>query len=879
MKRAKVLSIMLTSAMVSATLGTTPIFAAEDININNGDAVKVEAAEAAAESSIKIDVSNGTSANIVAPTITITNTGNEKLDLNNLKLKYFYTNNGYKKQTFNCYYAGTTNGEYQNLTNNIVGKVSKPPVLGQINPSSAKNNSYIQISFKGGSLEAGQSAQIQAAVNKEDWSDYDQSNDFSYNNGENIAAYENNKLIWGNEPNGGSVNPPVEIKDSKLDKTSISVDKADVKDETVNISLNGNTFTGITGLTEGTDYTVANGNVVVLKSSYLNNLAAGNTTLTFNFNQGAAQTLNVNVKDVVKPPVEIKDSKLDKTSISVDKADVKDETINISLNGNTFTGITGLTEGTDYTVTNGNVVVLKSSYLKNLAAGNTTLTFNFNQGASQKLSVNVKDVVVTPDLDAVISPETVDYNKEDVTVQMTLNGKTLSSIKNNNAELVSGTDYVLDGDKVVLKQSYLDTLPQGQATALTFNFSNGKSKTLKVNVAKAVTSDSLIINMANVNAQEGENITIPVTITGIDSARDLVACNFTVRYDTNIFENASVTPGDIVVNAPKTFFKSINKNTGSIGVMFADSTGKELEKISKDGIFVNINLKVKDGVKNATTQLKLTKPGKYADKFLKPYKINYEIGTITIGNGQDDPVAVVDSKLTKTSAEYDINNPQSVEVGMDLNGNTLSSIKNGGKELTNNVDYTVNGTNVTFAPQYLASLEKGNYEFTFSFNKGADAKFNLNVIKTEEPVEDVLAAAIGNIEAKAGETVVLPVTLTKAPERGIAAFNYKISYNPELMDIISVKAGDAITTPELNFDGQAFENNKMVSVVFIDYNVTEEDTIKTGGVLTNIELKIKDGVKPGVIPIEFKNIDDSVFCDLDEAEVPVRFDAGSITVK
>ena len=70
----------------------------------------------------------------------------------------------------------------------------------------------------------------------------------------------------------------------------------------------------------------------------------------------------------------------------------------------------------------------------------------------------------------------------------------------------------------------------------------------------------------------------------------------------------------------------------------------------------------------------------------------------------------------------------------------------------------------------------------------------------------------------------------------------------------------------------------MVSVIFLDAAISEEETIKTGGVLTNIELKIKNDAPTGIIPIEFKN-DDHSFYDLDGNEIQVRFDAGSITVK
>lgn len=60
----------------------------------------------------------------------------------------------------------------------------------------------------------------------------------------------------------------------------------------------------------------------------------------------------------------------------------------ITPNGNEFTGIEGLTAGTDYTKT-GNVVHINDSYLETLTS-ETTLTFGFDQGTNPTLKVRVK---------------------------------------------------------------------------------------------------------------------------------------------------------------------------------------------------------------------------------------------------------------------------------------------------------------------------------------------------------------------------------------------------------------------------------------------------------------------------------------------------------
>ncbi|MDO5310704.1 MAG: X2-like carbohydrate binding domain-containing protein [Clostridia bacterium] len=60
----------------------------------------------------------------------------------------------------------------------------------------------------------------------------------------------------------------------------------------------------------------------------------------------------------------------------------------ITPNGNTFTGITGLTEGMQYTK-NENVIHIKGSYLDALSA-DTPLTFDFDNGTDPVLTVKIK---------------------------------------------------------------------------------------------------------------------------------------------------------------------------------------------------------------------------------------------------------------------------------------------------------------------------------------------------------------------------------------------------------------------------------------------------------------------------------------------------------
>gem|GEM_PF-2317907 len=719
------------------------------------------------DAKVEVSVSNGTSANSVAPKFTVTNTSGADLDLTALNLKYYYTADGDESQTFNCYYAGTVGGTYQNLTGNVVGQIKN------IDPAANNADSYIQVSFNGGTLAAGQAMEVQTSVNKDGWKDYDQSNDYSYNAGEKVVAAVNDTVIWGKGPVVGPV-----IPSSKLSINSVDVDKTNLSDIIVDVELNGNVFAGIKGLVEGTDYTV-----------------------------------------------------------------------------------------------DGSKVTISKDYIGTLPVGTKNLTFNFDKGDSQILKVNVTNPQENPDQNSLITPTNGEYNiknKADIKIEMTLNGNTLVDIKNNDVALKEGSDYIVNGSTVTLTQAYLDTLKAGQSVKLTFDFSKGNAQTFNVNVIQGV-EEGLVLTLPDVTAKAGEVVTIPLTITGI-TADGLNGCNFKIKYDPELFENVTITPGDILVNPNKTLFKIVDASTGVISVMYADSTGKDAEAIVKDGLFMNINLKVKDTVKNATSRIEVTKPGTFVDKDSNKYVVNYKIGTITIG---DTPI-VVDPTISTASEKFEITTPLDIKVGVLLNGTQLTGIQNGDKVLVKDKDYTFDGTIVTLSKDYLLTLPVGSSDFTFKFSNGKEAKLTVNITKTGVPTD--MSAGIGQIDAKAGDTVTLPINLTGVPASGIANFAYRIKYDPSLVEIVGVEAGSAITNPEVNFVSEVYPDKKIISILFMDNAMNDAETIKTAGGLANIKFKIKDNAPKGAMPIEFNN-DDHSFYDINGNEIKIGFANGSINVK
>jgi len=125
----------------------------------------------------------------------------------------------------------------------------------------------------------------------------------------------------------------------------------------------------------------------------------------------------------------------------------------------------------------------------------------------------------TPIPNSVISPTSAAFDKKtsqqaDITVTMTLNGNTLTNIKNGAAMLTSGSNYTVSGNNVTVKKEYLSTLSVGTET-LTFTFSAGSTQNLVITVTD--TSNSSISPTTAVFDKRSDlqaNIVVNMTLNG-----------------------------------------------------------------------------------------------------------------------------------------------------------------------------------------------------------------------------------------------------------------------------------------------------------------------------------------------------------------------------
>jgi len=120
------------------------------------------------------------SANAIAGTIDITNTGSGTVDLSNLKINYYLTKEG--ALAFDCYHAAvnSASGQYTPLTDKVKGTFES--CTGE------DRDTCLTITVGSGSLAKGDTLTISFSCHQTDWQNMDLSNDWSRKSVDNIEV-------------------------------------------------------------------------------------------------------------------------------------------------------------------------------------------------------------------------------------------------------------------------------------------------------------------------------------------------------------------------------------------------------------------------------------------------------------------------------------------------------------------------------------------------------------------------------------------------------------------------------------------------------------------------------------------------------------------
>lgn len=125
----------------------------------------------------------------------IENTGNELIDLKNVKVRYYFKEDVDKIINFSVYFYSL--GEEKTDVNGKVYNITGPD----------STNRYLEVTFEKGSISPGESAWVFGAITREDWTEFNQKDDWSFNQGaltfsdwNKMTVHISDELVWGIEP-------------------------------------------------------------------------------------------------------------------------------------------------------------------------------------------------------------------------------------------------------------------------------------------------------------------------------------------------------------------------------------------------------------------------------------------------------------------------------------------------------------------------------------------------------------------------------------------------------------------------------------------------------------------------------------------------------
>jgi xyloglucan-specific exo-beta-1,4-glucanase len=148
---------------------------------------------------IKVQMFNGTTtatANTLNPRFKLVNTGTTSIALSNVKLRYYYTIDGVKAQSFWCDWS-------------TIGSANVTGTFVQMATAKTGADNYLEVGFTSGagSLAAGQNIEVQIRFAKSDWSNYTQTGDYSFDSTDSTyvdwnktTGYISGSLQWGVAP-------------------------------------------------------------------------------------------------------------------------------------------------------------------------------------------------------------------------------------------------------------------------------------------------------------------------------------------------------------------------------------------------------------------------------------------------------------------------------------------------------------------------------------------------------------------------------------------------------------------------------------------------------------------------------------------------------
>lgn len=482
-------------------------------------------------------------------------------------------------------------------------------------------------------------------------------------------------------------------------------------------------------------------------------------------------------------------------------------------------------------------------------------------------SINMNDEMIEKEI--YIDRDLIDIDKNvgmisDVIIHMNeYSISKLIDIEENFQVLIRNKDYEIIDNSIILYKEFISLLNEGK-NIVTFLFENNEERQLCINIIedKDINLD-LIIGKAN--GERGDRIVVPIIVRGI-TQNGLNAFNFSLLFDNSRFCNIKIFAGGICVNPDVTLFTDINEESGIISIMYCDSVGDGSEAIYQDGVFIELEMDIREEAPFGDSEIKMNQIGIFADINDFLYNLNFKSELITVDGRKN-------AEIIEPTINFDLNDFVDAYIDIIFNENILDKIVLDNIILKENVDYFVNDNTVVLKKKFLKTLGEGRKEFFFKFEECDDAILNVDIFKGNPKIK----VEIDDASVSRGVSAVSSINIEGITDKKLSAFNFALSYDNRKIGNISVQPKDICVNPEVTLFTDVNEETGIISIMYCDSKGDGSESIYTDGEFVDIKFDVKDGsdndIKGFVIS------DSGVFVNSEDELYELRFIGGSINIK
>jgi len=758
--------------------------------------------------------------NSIYPKFKLTNTGSSAINLSDVKLRYYFTVDGDKEQTFWCDWSPVG-------SSNVTGTFVK------MSPTAKGADQYLEISFSSGAgtLAANTSIEVQGRFAKADWTNYNQADDYSFNSSassftswDKVTAYISGARVWGVEPDNGVTPTPTKVVTPTPTKVvtptptkvvtpnpnSMTVKVNTVQAEagstvTVPITISKVSSNGLSAADLAIKYDASKleyvsgeaGSIIInpdvnfginkeedglIKALFLDNTMATEyiredgvfINLTFKVKSTAAVGTSTEVSIDGSATFGDRELKQIATSLVSGKVEV--------IDGSAMKLVIGKVSGKAGTEVE--VPVTLEGVADGVSAADMTIAYDASK--LEYVSGEAGSIVINPDVNFGINKEedgklkvlfldntmATEYIKEDgVFINLTFKIKSTAT----GTAAVSNGDVATFGGRSLQQLSVVIT--DGSVTVgdnpstPTKTSTTTPVKTPTTTPVKTPVADGFNFIIDTVEGNPGSSVSVPVRFVGVP-AEGISAADMAIAYDASKLEYISGDAGSIVTNPTVNF--GINKEEdGKLKLLFLDNT-MDKGYISQDGIFVTLNFNIKSSVAvGAKAEISVT-------------------DTATFGNNKLQPV---DATIT-------------------------------------------NGA--------------------------------VKVVKVEDP--NGFKVVIATVDGATGSQAVVPVSFVNVPSTGISATDMMITYDAAKIEYVDCEVGSIVTNPVVNFAINK-EEDGILRVLFLD-NTMATQFISEDGIFASLIFKVI-----GTDGLATISVGDATFGDKTLKQVDAVLVAGGVNIR